>query len=132
MLFCDVDGLKVVLFWCRLRIKNNFNCRLKKRFEFLYLQRYGIRFKTSNVVLIFGSFRSQGRVGFTVSKKIGKAHTRNFIKRRLKHIVRNNSFIYKNRDLVVLPLVKSVTSSFEELRRDILYAHERIRSRSRS
>lgn len=132
VLSCDVDATRAGLLWCHLRIKNNFKLRLKKRFEFLYLQRFGLRYKTLNVVLIFGPFKTQGRVGFTVSKKIGKAHTRNFVKRRFRHIIHSYPFVHKNHDLVVLPLVKSVTSSFDELRRDVLYAYKRIRSRSGS
>lgn len=51
------------------------------------------------------------RFGFTISKKIGKAHSRNQLKRKLREIVRLN---YKNLngvDIVIIP--KKHTTEFD-------------------
>lgn len=51
------------------------------------------------------------RIGFTISKKIGKAHSRNQLKRKLREIVRLN---YKNLngvDIVIIP--KKHTTEFD-------------------
>ena len=59
--------------------------RLKKRKEFAYLYNHGNAKHTDNLTLVYLPTKSRAlKVGFSVAKKIGKAHTRNFVKRRLR------------------------------------------------
>lgn len=59
--------------------------RLTKRKMFGYIYKNGTPKSADNMVLIFTPAKAkQYKVGFSVSKKIGKAHTRNLIKRRLR------------------------------------------------
>ena len=63
--------------------------RLKKRKEFAYLYNNGIAKHTSHLTMVYLSTKKRAtKIGFSISKKIGKAHTRNFVKRRLRAIVR--------------------------------------------
>lgn len=63
--------------------------RLKKRKEFAYLYNNGSAKHTPNLTLVYLPTRHRSlKIGFSVAKKIGKAHIRNLIKRRLRNIVR--------------------------------------------
>ena len=101
--------------------------RLLSRRDFLRVQRRGARAKGKSLVLIAMSCaqRPAGRAGLVVSKKVGKAPTRNLIKRRLRHILRENKNTFSRRDLVVMALPEAASLSFEELQKDFfqtLYA----------
>ena len=64
---------------------------IKKRSAFLQTQKHGVVCKKPLIlVAASGNNLAAPRVGFTVSKKIGKAVTRNKIKRRLRSITQNH------------------------------------------
>ncbi len=66
--------------------------RLKKKVQFNYIYRKGERKSTKHFALFtIKSKYNNYKIGFSISKKVGKAHTRNLLKRRLKEIVRINS-----------------------------------------
>ena len=59
--------------------------RLTKRKMFGYIYKNGVSKSGDNMVLLYTPAKAKSyKVGFSVSKKIGKAHTRNLIKRRLR------------------------------------------------
>ena len=91
----------------------------------------GQRFKTAHLVLISKPVRDLGRIGFTVAKTVGKAHTRNLVKRRLRHIVREHAFMIENRDLILLALPEAANASFQDLQKDVERGYENIKNRSR-
>lgn len=63
--------------------------RLKKRKEFAYLYNNGNAKHTANLTVVYLPTKRRAlKVGFSLSKKVGKAHTRNLVKRRLRAIVR--------------------------------------------
>lgn len=63
--------------------------RLKKRKEFAYLYTNGTAKHTSHLTMVYlGVKKRDTKIGFSISKKVGKAHTRNLVKRRLRAIVR--------------------------------------------
>ena len=93
--------------------------RLLKRHSFLRVQRRGARAKGHALVLIaMPGAEQQGRAGLVVSKKVGNAPERNLVKRRLRHILRENKKTFARRDLVVMALPEATTLSFEELKKD--------------
>ena len=79
--------------------------RLLKRSEFLQASRgRGPRIETRNfLVLLRPNGLPRARIGITVTKKIGKAVSRNRIKRLVREFFRKNKHILPNgRDMVVI------------------------------
>lgn len=77
------------------------NLRLKKSKDFLVVARSGKYFKSRSIVLRLRPNKLGGmRFGFIVSRIIGGAVTRNKVKRRLRHIVREIQ-IEDNWDIVI-------------------------------
>ncbi|MDA0712579.1 MAG: ribonuclease P protein component [bacterium] len=96
--------------------------RLKKRRDFLLVQRTGIKAQGHYLTIIAKPIHShhEGRIGFTVSKAVGKAHVRNLIKRRLRHIIRENRDQINRFDLVIIAYPNITTASFEQIQTDLL------------
>ncbi len=60
--------------------------------------------------------QDRNRIGITVSKKLGKAHIRNRVRRRLREIYRlNESLFAPGWDIVVVARTRSVTAGFAAL-----------------
>jgi ribonuclease P protein component len=73
------------------------------------------------------------RVGFVVSKAVGPAVTRNRVKRRLRHLAREQLSSMETRlpgsaVLVVRALPASADAGYEELRADLARCWERVTS----
>ena len=63
--------------------------RLKKRKEFAYLYNNGKACHSPHITMVYLPTRNRKlKVGFSVAKKIGKAHTRNLVKRRMRVVAR--------------------------------------------
>ena len=61
------------------------------------------------------------RVGITVSKKLGKAHIRNRIRRRIREVYRLNEDSFQpGWDIVVVARSKSVDATFDKLTKSYL------------
>ena len=58
----------------------------------------------------------ENRVGITVSKKLGKAHVRNRVRRRLREVYRLNEQRFQSGwDIVVVARGKAVAADFQKL-----------------
>ena len=69
----------------------------------------------------------QNRVGITVGKKLGKAHIRNRVRRRLREIYRLHEDAFQpGWDIVVVARSKSVNASFQSLTRAYLALGEKL------
>ena len=63
--------------------------RLKKRYQFSYVYKAGQHFSGKAMVLYATTSKTKDiKVGFAVTKKIGKATRRNLVRRRLREIVK--------------------------------------------
>lgn len=93
----------------------------------MYLQRRGVRADGEALTLIGKPTRQpHGRVGLTVSKKVGNAVVRNRVKRRLRDLLRHRKHAFANRDLIVLAKDKAATRSHAELADDLDAALRRL------
>lgn len=64
----------------------------------------------------------ENRVGITVSKKLGKAHVRNRVRRRLREIYRLNEEKFQpGWDIVVVARSRCVDASFQRLTKSYLH-----------
>lgn len=95
--------------------------RLRRRRDFTQLTRMGARGSADALVVLARPVRpgSLGRVGFTVSKKVGKAHERNLVKRRLRHLLRHQKERFAAHDIVVIARTGAAALPFEELARQL-------------
>lgn len=76
---------------------------LKKNKEFNYIYKKGERVSTEHFTLfVVKSKYERFKIGFSVSKKLGKANKRNKLKRRLKEICRKDIKILPFRNYVLL------------------------------
>ena len=66
------------------------------------------------------------RVGITVSKKLGKAHIRNRVRRRIREVYRLNEELFQpGWDIVVVARSKSVDADFVKLTKAYLQLAEK-------
>ena len=103
--------------------------RLTSGDEFRSATRHGRRAGTRTLVahLWVSEGESPARVGFVVSKAVGPAVTRNRVKRRLRHLAREQlSSLPGSAVLVVRALPAAADASYDELGRDLSAALERI------
>ena len=64
---------------------------------------------------------AENRVGITVSKKLGKAHIRNRVRRRLREVYRlNEEAFLPGWDIVVVARTKAVDAPFDALTKSYL------------
>ncbi len=98
-----------------------FTCALKQNHIFRRLYRTG---GVGNAYLVMYARRNHSavsRVGITVSKKLGKAHVRNRVRRRLREIYRLNEALFQpGWDIVVVARAKAVDAPFSQLTRSYL------------
>lgn len=78
--------------------------RVRKRYEFLLVQRRGRRRHTPHfVVILFERSASSSRLGVTVSRAVGNAVERNHVKRSARELFRRRRFaIAPPADVVVI------------------------------
>ena len=68
----------------------------------------------------------ENRVGITVSKKLGKAHIRNRVRRRIREVYRLNEEKFQpGWDIVVVARVRAIDAPFEALTKSYLSLAEK-------
>lgn len=95
---------------------------MKKNHEFRRLYSKGKSAASPSLVVYFRyTGRDFNQLGITVSTKVGKAVTRNLVRRRIREIYRlNEPLIKKGLDIVVVARVKSPFVTYGQLERDFL------------
>ena len=96
--------------------------RLKKRYQFNYVYKAGSHLASKNVVIYFTPSKTRDiKVGFAVTKKIGKAHIRNLIRRRLREIMQKQiPALKQNYNLIVVAKDQIAGATFAELESEIV------------
>lgn len=105
---------------------------IKKRSHFLRLNTMAGRFVVSSCILQMGAQPllrpNQARIGYTVTKKIGNAVKRNYVKRRLREAARvvMPKHAKAGFDYVIIARDASATCDYKLLLRDMEFAFSRI------
>ena len=93
--------------------------RLKKNSQFNYIYKKGERVHTENFTLFVVKSRFETyKIGFSISKKLGKANKRNLLKRRLREIVRQGN-IPSHFNYVLMAKENATTLEFVELKKEV-------------
>jgi len=95
--------------------------RLRRRTDFDRTYRRG-RSKASTALVLYSrkNGRTEKRIGFSVSKKIGKAVVRNRIKRRLRHIALEQEALFPmGHDYIFIVRAASLTMTHDQLAKDM-------------
>lgn len=103
--------------------------RLKKRPEFLYVAKNGQKWVSDSVVVqVIETDRGEVRFGYTATKKIGNAVTRNRAKRRLRAVVDEvlKSDNLKSADIVLIARDKTPTTDWDKLGKDLRWCLKRL------
>lgn len=99
--------------------------RLQKNKAFQYVYHRGKNVSCHDLVLLVAKGRGL-KVGFSVSKKVGNAVTRNKVKRRLRECFRPHLGDVKNGLYVFIARPSAANATFQQLRRqteDLLRRH---------
>ena len=94
--------------------------RLKKNRAFQYVYRKGHSVACRNLVMLLAPGREL-KVGFSVSKNVGNAVTRNRIKRRLLECFRPYLGDVKTGQYVIVARPSAAKATFQSLQRDVRY-----------
>jgi len=94
--------------------------RLTKRGSFDYLYKRGCKHSGIAITLVY-LLGSSTKIGFSISKKIGKAYERNLIKRRLRAIMRQLLPQFCKKAQIVIVAKSGITNlDFDTLYRQVV------------
>ena len=95
--------------------------RLKKAQQFSYIYKKGKRVSTGLFTLFsVPSKFSNFKIGYSISKKVGKANKRNKLKRRLREIVRCENLPKNYFNYVLMARPGAAELEFDELKKEII------------
>jgi ribonuclease P protein component len=102
---------------------------LRKRREFVALQSRGRKLGGLHFVVLVAA--GAGRLGITVSKKVGNAVTRNRVKRYVREFARqardpDRSWLSGDKDVVVVARPSAATIGFRDVGQDLRRLRERL------
>ena len=95
--------------------------KLKKRNQFVEITNKGRKIVSSGLILQFKeNALGINRIGFTVTKKVGNAVTRNRVRRRLREVVRLGlpAFDKTGYDFVIIGRMETIRRPFKDLQAD--------------
>ena len=92
--------------------------RLKKRKQFNWTFKNGTSIHSKDIVLVYtSSYAKEFKIGYSVTKKVGKAVVRNKVKRRLKNIVEKfKSNIKRHSTIIFVAKPSAAEADFESLK----------------
>ena len=96
--------------------------KLKKRKQFNWTFKNGTSSYSKDLVLVYtSSWAKDYKVGFSVTKKVGKAVIRNKIKRRLREIVTDlQDAILPKHTIILVARPSIVDVEFSELKKQVI------------
>ncbi len=106
---------------CELNEKFPATSRIRKREDFKLIYAKGNKIHSDSFTLFaLGQGIGAGRLGITITRRIGKANIRNRIKRLLREIFRKNRAALQHLDIVVNARPSIVKRSKKELEEEFL------------
>lgn len=89
----------------------------------------GKKIKNYNFVIFYKEKKdSPTKYGITVPKKVGKAHIRNMLKRKVRAIIRNYNKNYeKNYNCIIIIRNSCLSLSYQELSNSLQYLLDKIK-----
>ncbi len=105
-----------------------FTSSLKTNNDFRRVYRKGTSAVRPCLVVYIRRTRGEtSRLGFTVTAKVGKAHTRNRVRRRLREIYRlHESGLRPGCDMVVVARARAAEADYKRLEREFLSACDEL------
>jgi len=102
--------------------------RLRKRREFLAVQSGGEKVHTRHfLLLVRRTSNSCGRVGITVSKRVGNAVTRNRVKRLVREVARRTGALtVAGTEVVVIAKASAARADLQTVHADLVRGAGRI------
>ena len=101
--------------------------RLRKRWEYLAVQRRGRKIHLQDLLVIVSPRQGTRRMGITVSKKVGGAVERNRIKRLLREVWRRGrEQVPGNLDLVFIAKKRATRADYAGLRAQLRELGKRL------
>ena len=104
----------------RVRKNEDFQSIIKDK-KSVANSKFVVYYKKNNLSLL--------RVGFSVSKKLGKAVVRNKTKRQVRMMAREIFDQNQSMDYVIIVRNKFLESSYEENKKDLLFLYNKINRR---
>ena len=106
--------------------------RLRKNNQFNYVYKKGERVYSDNFTLFVVKSKFENyKIGFSISKKLGKANKRNLLKRRLREIVRNLDNIPNFSNIVLLAKENAINLDFLNLKVEISKLFDKYEKKKR-
>jgi ribonuclease P protein component len=94
--------------------------RLRRRREFLAVQEDGVKVHGRHLWVVARRMSmSEGRAGFTVTKKVGSAVTRNRIRRQMREWLRTHGWVPTGLDVVFIARESAAAAPASALREDL-------------
>lgn len=94
--------------------------RLRRRREFLAVQSDGVKVHGRHLWAVAKRMSfSDGRAGFTVTKKVGNAVTRNRIRRQMREWLRTHGWVPRGWDVVIIARESAAAAPPSSLRDDL-------------
>ena len=97
---------------------------LRKHFAYIYKKGNRTSSKYFTLFVVKSKFYNY-HIGYSVSKKIGKAVQRNLLKRRLREICRQADFVKPNYNYVLLAREGAGELPFAELQKQVEYTFKK-------
>lgn len=102
--------------------------RLKKNSDFKSVYAKGRSFATKILVMYYKPNRQgYNRIGFSISKKVGKAVVRNRVRRLIKENLKQMDDINVGYDIIFIARVAIVEADFHEIRKNLDYIFRKTR-----